>query len=85
LLERDGYGDDGILHAGNLAWRALANLQLTLEKLHREGHDVWTPSPLPYPSRIEGGRIGPVGAAHDPQATQRQNLAGNGSRPEEGV
>ena len=31
LIERGGIDDDGIRHAGKLAWRALALLQLELE------------------------------------------------------
>jgi hypothetical protein len=31
LIERGGLDDDGLLHSGKLAWRALAQLQLELE------------------------------------------------------
>jgi hypothetical protein len=33
LIERGGLDDDGLLHTGKLAWRALALLQLELEAL----------------------------------------------------
>ena len=41
LIDRGQFADDGILHDGNLAWRALANLQLTLEDLAAQGIDIW--------------------------------------------
>jgi hypothetical protein len=41
MLEHGQYASDGILHDGNLAWRALANLQLTLERLTKLGHNVF--------------------------------------------
>lgn len=41
LIERGTYDADGLLNDGTLVWRALANLQLTLEQLHAEGYDVF--------------------------------------------
>lgn len=41
LIERGTYDADGLLNDGTLVWRALANLQLTLEELHAKGHDIW--------------------------------------------
>ncbi|ERR1700678_1031645 len=44
LIERGGYApDNGMLHDGMLAWRALANLQLVLEQLRAEGFDIFQP------------------------------------------
>lgn len=37
ILTRQAIGADGILHGGNLAWRALADLQLELERRIAEG------------------------------------------------
>ena len=37
LIDRKGTGENGILHDGALAWRALANLQLVLEGLIAKG------------------------------------------------
>lgn len=36
LIERGGIDDDGLRHAGKLAWRALAMLQLELEAAKKE-------------------------------------------------
>lgn len=42
LIERGTYEEgSGVLHDGMLAWRALANLQITLEELRAKGYDVW--------------------------------------------
>jgi hypothetical protein len=41
LVESGTYDVEGVLHDGALAWRALANLQLKLEELEKQGHDVW--------------------------------------------
>ena len=42
LIDRKCF-DNGILEAGQLAWRALADLQLMLEQLHKDGYDIWAP------------------------------------------
>jgi len=39
LLTRKIKGSDGVLHAGNLAWRALADLQLLIEELIAKGEN----------------------------------------------
>jgi len=41
LIERGTYDADGLLNDGTLAWRALANLQLELERLAKKGVDIW--------------------------------------------
>ena len=42
LIDRKSY-DGGILEAGQLAWRSLANLQLALEALQKADVDIWAP------------------------------------------
>ena len=73
LLSHGVYGSDGILHDGNLAWRALANLQLTLEDLQKKGHDVFA---------LFGGQAqntAAVTAGDDHHANaQRTDITGNG-------
>jgi hypothetical protein len=42
LIEADTFDeDDGALHAGKLAWRALANLETVLKQRERDGLPVW--------------------------------------------
>lgn len=36
LIQAGEYDDDGILHDAKVAWRALANLQLTIEKMEQD-------------------------------------------------
>jgi len=36
LLEVDEFDTDGILHATKVAWRAMANLEKTIENLYKE-------------------------------------------------
>lgn len=74
LLSHGTYGADGILHDGNLAWRALANLQLTLEALQKQGHDVFT---------LFGGpaATAAVTVGDDHAHAQRTDPPGNGSGP----
>ena len=72
LIEAGTYDSAGLLHDGMLAWRALANLQLTLEALQKKGHDVFT---------LFGGQAATaaVTAGDDPHAhAQRTDVTGNG-------
>lgn len=43
LLDRKNYDEGALLEAGQLAWRALANLQLALEELRKANVDIWAP------------------------------------------
>jgi hypothetical protein len=44
MLERGEWAEDnGVLHDGMLAWRALANLQLVLEEKRAQGFDIFAP------------------------------------------
>ncbi len=47
LVERGTMDNDGVLHSGHVAWRALAILQLELEKSHKlgmpRGCTAWEP------------------------------------------
>lgn len=43
LMEHGGTDENGMLHDGALAWRALANLQLELEAIISGGGDPFNP------------------------------------------
>lgn len=51
LAERGYLDDDGLLHSGKVAWRALANLQIELEQ---RGELGWGPPPK-YESKYRPG------------------------------
>lgn len=49
MLERGAWAEDnGVLHDGMLAWRALANLQLVLEEKRALGFEIFEPYGGPY-------------------------------------
>jgi hypothetical protein len=57
LTERGKVDDDGLLHSGKVAWRALAMLQLELEKTqHTPKVRRWT-SPTGGEWKYENGRV----------------------------
>lgn len=80
LVDRHGAGDDGILHAGNLAWRALANLQLTIEGYQRNGVDVFNRQQhaLPVGKSLTVGAGGQVEAGVDDGRLVTINEAAHG-------
>jgi hypothetical protein len=92
LLDLGTYAGDGLLHDGMLAWRALANLQITLERLEKAGFEIYqlhgglppAPDPTgelvigaPKAPRVTAAVTGASGATHV-KAAEHSNAAGNG-------